>query len=82
MEETSPADLELLLREIQVLEEENFVLNDAQVAVEASLSSPKGHNEQGDLNAPGHKVCMYSSADLNVLVGSNVEPPCLLGASL
>ncbi len=56
-ESTSSADLELLLREIQVLEEENFVLSDAQETIEASLSSPKAHSEHGDLNAPsGHKV--------------------------
>ena len=61
-ESTSSADLELLLREIQVLEEENFVLTDAQETIEASLSSPKAHSEQGDLNAPsGHKVRLVSA---------------------
>jgi hypothetical protein len=56
-ESPSSADLELLQREIQVLEEENFVLTDAKETIEASISSPKAHSEQGDLNAPsGHKV--------------------------
>ncbi len=48
----SSEDLELLLREVQALEEENYVLSEAYAAVEASSTSQKGQGEQGDAATP------------------------------
>jgi hypothetical protein len=68
----SSADLELLLREIQVLEEENFVLTDSQESIEASITSPKSHSEQGDLNAPsGPKVPLINLLSHNFFASDN-----------
>ena len=50
-ESLSSEDLELLLREVQALEEENYVLSEAYAAVEASTTSQKGQGE-GDAATP------------------------------
>jgi hypothetical protein len=52
MAEPSAGDLELILREVQALEEENYVMTDAYAAIEASMSSQKGQGEPGDASTP------------------------------
>ena len=51
-ESPSSEDLELLMREIQALEEENYVLTDAYAAVEASTAGQKAQGEQGEATTP------------------------------
>ena len=63
MVEPTAADLELMLRELQVLEEENYVLNDAYTAIEsqaASISSPSALSD-GEYLAPtpGNKGVIF-----------------------
>ena len=59
-ESPSSGDLELIMREIQALDAENYVMNEAYATIEASMTSQKGQGEQGDAATPsaGIKVCV------------------------
>jgi len=54
--EVSASDLELVLREVQALEEENFVLADAYNVVESQSPNSKAAGDANEFTSPAAKV--------------------------